>query len=978
MRCDANQAISVEEARCYDSEMPRSSLVSSVERVISILRGGVLVAVLCLVASCPAPTQAPAPKTPSPIADVPMKAPPPATPNAPALRLPRDFLPTRYAARLEMDPAKTDFRGSIAITGAVAKATDVVWLHGKNLTIAKATATKDNAELPVKVTRVGDELLKLEPQRALEAGEWTLMIDYAGELDTKASAGAFRQTVGDAAYIYTQLEALYARRVFPCFDEPDNKVPWKLTLDVPKKLVAVSNTPIASETPLEGDKKRVEFAVTKPLPTYLVAFGVGPFEIVDAGKSSRGTPVRVLTLAKRAADGEYAAKTSAKLLDLAEDWFGTPYPYEKLDMLSIPVTVGFGAMENAGLITFTETLILHDGKASKDRKHRWIVVAAHEISHQWFGNLVTMAYWDDIWLNEGFANWLESKIATKFESSWHETDGELDTRNWALDADSLVTARKIRQPIESNDDVLNAFDGITYGKGASVLNMFEAYLGPEVFQRGVRDYLKARAWGNATSADFASSLAAAAGKPDIATAFATFLDQPGAPEITATAKCDGAPTVELAQRRYVPPGAATPSETKPWILPVCVAYEAGGKRAQACTLLDGPKASIALASKSCPRWVMPNVNGRGYYRNTYTAAQLISLRDEGWKQLSWTERRAVFFDARAAARTGKLPLALALSLVPPMLAGNDRFTVPAAVDLPANFREWVRDDLRPKYEYWLRTTFGPGALAAGFTTKDSDSIDDEEIREALVGTVAWTAREPKLVEQAVGLVDHWRDLPQSIRYLVLSVATDAKPAVFDKVLSEVVGEQDRTKRTDMLYSLASVRDVSRQSRALALLLDPKVDIREAIWMLWKTSTEANRVNSQKFFKEHVDEIIARLPADGATFSLGSLGSLFTKTCQADQRDAVVAYVMKTFSKYPGAKRVLDQSIEDMDQCIAKRRVIEPELEAWLGGVRMKKDTDKKDKTDADDKPQKKSDKKSEKSDKKKSDKKKSDRKSKTK
>ncbi|MFN0251434.1 MAG: M1 family metallopeptidase [Kofleriaceae bacterium] len=909
---------------------------------------GVAVAV-CLLAACTTPRPIPVPAPPAPI----VAPPPPAAGEEPSLRLPRDYLPTSYAARLEMDPSKVDFRGSISITGTAKKTLDVVWLHGKNLKIAKATATKDNAELPVKVTLVGDELLKLEPQRPLEAGEWTFMIDYAGELDTKASAGAFRQTVADHSYIYTQLEALYARRVFPCFDEPDNKVPWKLTLDVPSKLVAVSNTPIASETPLDGDKKRVEFAVTKPLPTYLVAFGVGPFEIVDGGKSSRGTPVRVFTLAKRAADGDYAAKTSAKLLDIAEDWFGTPYPYEKLDMLTIPVTVGFGAMENAGLITFTETLILHDQKASKDRKHRWIVVAAHEIAHQWFGNLVTMGYWDDIWLNEGFANWFETKIANKFDPTLRETDSELDTRNWALYADSLVTARKIRQPIVSNDDILNAFDGITYNKGASVLNMFEAYLGAEVFQRGVRDYLKARAWGNATSSDFADAIANAAGKPEIATAFATFLEQPGTPEITAIAKCDGAPTVELSQRRYVPPGAATPEATKPWMLPVCVAYDAGGKRAQACTMLDAATGSIALATKACPRWVMPNADGRGYYRNDYSAPQVTVLRDEAWKHLSWTERRAVFFDVSSLARTGKLPLATALSLVPPMLAGKDRFTVPSAVELPASFDEWVSDELRPKYEYWLRATFGAGALAAGLSTKDASSLDAEELREALVYTVAWKAREPALVAQALALADKWRDLPQSIRYIVLALSVDASPAIFDKVLSEAAKEPERTKRLDMLHALAAVRDPSRQSRAHALLLDPEVDIRESIWMLWKTTTEANRATAQAFFKAHDADIIKRLPVDGATFSVGSLGSLFTKTCKADQREAVVAYVTKTFGKYPGAERVLRQSIEDMDQCIAKRAVIEPQLVAWLGGVRIKKDTDTKDKTDADDKPEKK-------------------------
>src|SRR5262249_44105565 len=191
---------------------------------------------------------------------------------------------------------------------------------------------------------------------------------------------------------FTQFEAVYARRTFPCFDEPDNKVPWQLTLDVPAKLVAVANSPAASEAPLPGDKKRVEFAPTRPLPSYLVAFGVGPFDIVDAGKTRRGTPVRIVALAHRAADAAFAAKTSAKLIDYLEDYFGSPYPYPKMDMLTIPITVGFGAMENAGLITYTETSLLSDAKASKERHLRWISVAAHELAHHGFGGLATMPY----------------------------------------------------------------------------------------------------------------------------------------------------------------------------------------------------------------------------------------------------------------------------------------------------------------------------------------------------------------------------------------------------------------------------------------------------------------------------------------------------------------------------------------------------------------------------------------------------------
>ncbi len=878
----------------------------------------------------PAPRVAPAPAPRPPTADG-------LAPPQPTLRLPRNFVPTSYTARLEIDPAKDGFAGSIAIAGVIDQRSSVIWLHGSHLRIQRVSATKDAAEIALTATPRGDQLLELRAASPLDAGEWTLLLDYTSELDLRNTTGAFKQTVGGESYVYSQFEALYARRVFPCFDEPGVKVPWKLTLDVPKRLVAVANSSVLREVPLPGDRKRVEFAVTKPLPTYLIAFGVGPFEIVDAGRTTRGTPVRILTLAHRAADAAWAAKTTPKLLETTEDFFGTPYPYDKLDMLTIPVTAGFAAMENAGLITFTETVILLDPqRASKEHQHTWSVVGAHEIAHQWFGNLVTMLWWDDLWLNEGFANWLERKTVAKIDPASHDELAALVTRDSALDDDSLVSARQIRQPIEDPDDILNAFDGITYDKGASVLNMFEAYLGPEVFQRGVRAYLDERAFGNATSSDFVAAISKAAGK-DIGAAFATFLEQAGAPEITATVSCAGNPSVALRQRRYLPPGAPAAPATRPWIVPVCVAYDRGGKRAEACTLLDQPAATLALDTKSCPRWVMPNVNGRGYYRNAYTAAQLTALRDEAWPQLSWTERRAIYFDAAAAATTGRLPLTVALSLVPKLLAGNDRFTVVPALDLPVGLDDLVTDELRPKYESWLRQTFGPGALKAGLTPKDTDNLDVETMRGVLVGAVAWRAREPLLIEEAIKLADKWRELPQSIRGLVLEIAVDAKQDVFDAILRDVRTEPDRARRGEMFGALGAVRDLPRQNAVLALVSDANIDIRETLELLLDGSNEATRANARKFFKDHAGEILKRLPADEtAGGSIAGLSGLFTGTCSADQRDAVIEYVMTTFSRLPGGIRVVKQNIEEMDQCIATRKLLAPEIRGWLGGVKIPK------------------------------------------
>jgi len=902
--------------------------------------------VLFALLGCPAPKPVPiqvTPRPPSPLATHPPSASP-----LPTLRLPRQFTPTGYAATLSIDPAKTTFDGVIAITGDVTQATPTIWLHGRELQIRRATATKATASVAISVTPRGEDLLELHAEPALEPGTWVLTFEYSGKYDLLNTAGAFKQTVAGSQYIYSQLEALYARRVFPCLDEPDSKVPWQLTLDVPKTSIAVSNTPIARETPLDGGRHRYEFAKTKPLPSYLVAFGVGPFDVVDGGKTKSGVPVRVLAMKGRAADATYAAKTTARILDLLEEWFAIRYPYEKMDILTIPLTVGFGAMENAGLITANEHITLFDPKKpSWDDRLRYVRVMAHELAHQWFGDYVTMAWWDDIWLNEGFATWLDEKITTRFDPTWHGERGALDLVTDALELDSLVSARRVRQPIEKVDDIYNAFDHLTYVKGAAVLNTFEAFVGPDKFQLGVREYLKARAFGNATSADFVAAISAAAGR-DVAPAFSTLLDRPGAPEIEARLVCDKAspPRIELAQQRYVPAGSPDPAPQPPWIVPVCVAFERDGKRAQTCTLLDKETDTLALDAKSCPRWLMPNANGGSYYRARYTPAQATSLRDEAWAQLSWSERRSAFFDIASAARQRaramrktpgqKVPLALALSFVPKLLAGGDRFTLADALDLPLRFDRLVTDDQRPKYEAWLRATFGPAAAKLGLVPKDSDDLDTETVRSDVIHAVAWTGRDPDLVKQSVELAQSWRDVPGAIRELVLTIAADASPELFAKLLHDLRTEVDRERRRQVFAALAATRDPKRVEAALALILDPQIDIRESLGMLGGTSTETTRKVAERFVRANVAALLARMPKETVTGGIGELAKVFTDSCDPAARDEAYTYVTTSFGKLPGGERVIRQSFETMDQCIAMRKQLEPELRAFLAGVKLAK------------------------------------------
>jgi alanyl aminopeptidase len=888
---------------------------------------------LLVACSSPIPPVAPAPPAPAPAAVARAATDRGFEPPAPTLRLPRNFLPTGYTATLSIDPAASGFDGMIAITGDVAQRSSVIWLHGHQLAIKRASASRAGAEVAVTATPHGDELLELRAASPLDPGSWTLALDYTGTYDPLNTTGAFKQVVNGASYIYSQFEALYARRVFPCFDEPDNKVPWQLTLDVPAAMVAVSNTAVTSEQPLGGGRKRVAFARTRPLSSYLIAFGVGPFDVVDAGKTHAGTPVRILAMKDRGPDAAWAAHTSARLIDLLEEFFGSPFPYDKMDMLAIPMTVGFGAMENAGLITYAESVMLIDSRhSSRRREYEWIGVAAHELAHQWFGDLVTTAWWDDIWLNEGFATWVARKISARFEPGWHEELAEIGDRTGALDDDSLVSARQVRQPIVSPDDILNAFDGITYEKGASVLNMFEGFLGPDVFRRGVRSYIAKHALGNATSTEFAAAISSAAGR-DIGDAFASFLEQPGAPELTAALVCDRdhRPRVAVTQQRYVPPGAPAPPATRPWTVPVCVAFDRGGKRGETCELVSAASAEIELDAPSCPRWVMPNLDGRGYYRIAYTAAQVATLRDQAWPQLKPTERRALYADVATATTHGKLPLALALSFAPRQLASGDRFSIDEALDVPLRLRRFVPLELRSRYEAWLRRTFAPAAHRAGLAPRDGEALDVEVARNNLAYIAGNVGRDPALFTDAVKLSQRWRELPEGIRDRVLALAADASPAAFERLYREVFAESDRARRRDMINALSSVHDVTHQTEALGLMLDDRLDIRDTAGVLFGAEEEPNRVAAQRYFQDHKDAILKRVPSDGTVNGQAWLAGVFTSSCQEDRRGEIVDYVNTTFAGMPGGARTVKQAIEAMDQCIARRKLMEPEIRSWLAG-----------------------------------------------
>ena len=531
--------------------------------------------------------------------------------EAPKLRLPTTVRPLRYSADLRMTPGEDQFTGSIAIELEISEPVPTVWVHGRSLVFEKATFRIAGRDEPAQATPASDDFVAFTTGSILPAGHATLQIAYSGDVSRTLTDGAFQQQRGKDWYIFTKFEPVTARRVFPCFDEPSFKVPWQLTLHVPKDLKAFSNTAVLSEKDETNGMKVVRFEETKPLPSYLVAFAVGPFDVVETdvvGKNRR--PSRIIVPRGRATEAAYAASVTPKLIEMLEDYFGTPYPYEKLDQIVVPQTTAWGAMENAGLIAYGDFL-LSPKEQDTDLQQRWRAGAMeHEMSHQWFGDLVTTAWWDDIWLNEAFASWLSSKLLNEWRPEWNikaDAAGLL----YVMRSDSLTTARKIRQPIEAPGDIANAFDGITYGKGEAVIGMFENYMGPKEFQSAIRLYLRRHSWRNATSADLLAALDSVSGQ-GVGVAFSTFLNQVGFPVISVKLSCPEIAAVrppatvvthlELEQLRFLPAGSAGATDAV-WSVPVCATWGDDAGTHRQCMLLTKPSDHFDLkGAKGCPAW----------------------------------------------------------------------------------------------------------------------------------------------------------------------------------------------------------------------------------------------------------------------------------------------------------------------------------------------------------------------------------------
>lgn len=855
----------------------------------------------------------------------------------PKLRLSEveDISPARYRVDLNLDPGKSAFTGSILIQLAARKPVQTIWLNASKIAVQNASLTAAGKSMQAKILPGGDDFIGFQFDTPVPIGGSELRISYSGAV-RKETSGIFQTEDEGNFYIITQFESTDARDAFPCFDEPAYKVPWQLTLHVPAGDSAVSNTPVASESNSGGLKTYV-FKETKPLPSYLVAFAVGPFEFVPAGfAGTRRTPVRIVTPKGRAKEAKYAAEVTATIITRLEAYFGIPFPYEKSDQLAVPVTIGFGAMENAGMVAYRQTMILAKPETDTITRQRgYASVAAHELAHQWVGDLVTTSWWNDIWLNEAFATWMSQKILADWKPEWKTRVQDIDATLRAEDQDSLVSARAIRQPIESKDDIGNAFDAITYDKGAAVIGMFESWMGPEDFRRGVQRYLKQYAFRTATAGDFLDSLSS--GKKSVTTAFSTFLNQPGIPDVSVALDCkkDG-PIVHLAQSRFLPLGSKG-STNQVWQIPICLRYGPGGQGETECTLMTQATMDLALKTKSCPAWIEANNDAKGYYRVDYQGGLLAALRSGNTSdRLSGQERVDLIGNTKAMADAGKIGPADALGMVESFHSDAERSVVEQALALALWPRDHlVPDELLPNYQRFLRTNFQAKARELGWTPKAGESDDARLLRPALLQAMATWGGDTQLSNEARQLADKWLDdhkavSPDVAGAVLASAAYYGDAGLYQRFLAEFQKTQDRQEKQMLLSAMFSFRDPAAIDLGRQAVLSKKVTLADGYVLLFGGLLySATSKMPFEFVKAHFDEIMKDHPTIFG-FDFGSrLPQAGSDLCDSASRSELQAFFEPRVPNYTGAPRALAQVLEGIDLCIASKTAQQPGVTEFL-------------------------------------------------
>ncbi|WP_169331868.1 M1 family metallopeptidase [Robiginitomaculum antarcticum] len=868
--------------------------------------------------------------------------------ETPQAQLGDNVIPTGYTLDLRVDPQADNLSGTVTINVDIKEPTQRIWLHGKNMIVGEVTLETGRKRFvgvftEIDASQAPSGVARIDFEKVVPAGKATLTLPYETPYNLSLNS-AYKVERGEEAYIVTQMEPVGAREAFPGFDEPKFKVPFNVSISSPSENVVYFNTPAATEAVNEDGWTRYNFETTRPLPTYLIAFGAGPYDVVDFGdipaNEIRTRPLRLRGLAAKGSGPrlQYALENTEGILTALEGYFGTEYPYEKLDLIAAP-EYAFGAMENPGAIVYREYLLLLDDDAPLSQKRAYARVHSHELAHQWFGNLVTPVWWEDIWLNEAFATWMGNKGIDLWQPEGGYDRVTLNASLGAMTTDSLFTTRKVREPLARTENVMDQFDGITYRKGGGVLSMFESYLGEDKFKAGVRLHMDRYKDGVATGDNFFQSIADGSGNPEVVPAMKSFVDQPGLPLVKGALHCSGegdavTNTVSLTQSRYAPLGSKT-GQGQSWHIPVCAKFGyADGTTLKTCTLMKDSEAVLATEKPGCADWVMLNENGAGYYR--------FSLDDAGWQallansdQLNERETLAMLDSLEAGFRAGDVNSSVFVTGMK-TLAAHPEYDI---ANKAGNYLGWMYDNLaedsrpavakltRDMYAERYRSTVGTDTtdgnlLAPDLAARLVSYGDDRAMQAGFAGQGAaylGLDGEPNKSAIAPNL------LSRALRAVMIARGDEAYAP-----LLEMANSGSAFEKGAAIGALGSTTDpaIAAKLRDLALNDTEAMTGRQATSLLSvMMGNDAIKDETWAWFQANFDAFISTRVAD--VRKPGMPG--FAPGCSVEAASAATTFFTSKAAIIPGYERSLAQTVERIELCAALKEAKAEEMAQALAG-----------------------------------------------
>jgi len=811
--------------------------------------------------------------------------------KADAYRLPRQVLPVRYDLRLEPDLMAATFAGHETITVAVSRPTETIILNAVELEITSATI--ENGKGRSRRAAIGldepAERCRLTFPSAISTGTWTLSLSFQGRLNDKLR-GFYRSTYKDASgatqvVAATQFEATDARRAFPCWDEPDCKAVFATTLVIDPALTAVSNTRIVSER-REAGKKVLQFADTMTMSTYLVAFIIG--EIIATPPTMVGkTPLRLWCVPGKQHLAKFGQEIASFSLKFFEDYYGLPYPGDKLDLLAIP-DFASGAMENLGAITFRENALLVDAQAATHAELERIAdVVAHENAHMWFGDLVTMSWWNGLWLNEAFATFAEMLAVDAWKPVWRRWTTFGVSRAVAMIVDGLHSSRPIEYPVRAPKDADAMFDTLTYEKGASVLRMLEQHLGPAVFRNGIRDYLKRHAYGNADTKDLWVSLGRAAKQP-VPTLMNGWIFKPGYPLVTVSLGKNG--RLRLAQHRFTylrkTKGGRAGGAGR-WCIPIQLRVATAGKSGSRRVLMTGATLQVKLPKRA--DLILVNEGGHGFYRVRYEPAllkRLLRLVPDG---LAPIERFNLINDAWASAVAGLMPPAEYLDMTRSFTGDRDKNVWAVLLESIHTLHRIMEPARRPAFEALVRGRIGPAAADLGWAPRAGEDDLAKQLRGDLLRALGTVGNDRDTQARAAELYAEYGKHPASVDPNVLPAIVAVLAHAGDAARYAEFAEQYRTAATPQeerryLYALASFQSTDLLARTLEKTITGEFRTQDAPYMVRMVLMNVvGRELAWEFVKKNWDAMDRLYPKQGLRRMCEGIVGLTTPALERDVR-----------------------------------------------------------------------------------------------